>query len=122
MDTRFTFDCGETSSHSIEMLYFIRKSQRLISNLKPAFRIGINGFEKALFGGICSERLLIGHEKGVYEYKMKENRWICVHNQCFNNDEKEYDEHCTKFCVNKEAVVICGGQTNNNAVLKIKIH
>jgi hypothetical protein len=113
MDTRFTFDNGETSSHSMEVLYLIRRSHKIMSDLLPVFPVNDGCFEQALFGGTCNGRLLIGHEQGVYEYRKLENRWSSVHHQCFNNNDVEGAEF-TKFCVTQERVVICGGHIENN--------
>ena len=113
MDARFSFDNGATSYHCIELIYWIRKTERMISFLEPMFEFGLNdhGFEQALFGGLCRGRLLIGHEKGVMECRIKDNHWFPVYYQNFIRQE---EEQIRKYCVTNEAVVICGGNYCNN--------
>ena len=122
MDARYTFDNGETSHHSIEMIYWLKRARRIFSDLKPAFpaepikmhAVFEEGFEQALFGGICNGRVLIGHEKGVHEYKVIEDRWLWV-----NDQENKW---FAKYCVTEDFIITCGGKSENccgNALVQL---
>ena len=122
MDARFSFDQGETSHHCFETLYWIKKTQRLVSFLKPIYPVKgnsfirsflkpihpakANGFIRVLFGGVCQRRILIGYEKGILEYRINDNQLRPVLYQDLVN-VKRY--HTRKSCVTTDVIVMCGG-------------
>ena len=105
---RYTFDMGKTSSHCMEVIYWMRRTGKFLSELKPVFQTNIIDFEKTLFAGVCDDRILIGHERGIKEYNTVKETWLCVYRQNFHIPCKEHGKGI-RYCVTKNAVVICGG-------------
>ena len=111
MGARFSFNQGYTSQHCVEYIHWIRKTRRMISSLKPMCSVHYHGVERVLFGGLCRERPLVGHEEGVLELLVKDNNWIPVFHENFIDHKKE---QIRKYCVTNDAVVICGGEQYDN--------
>ena len=107
MDARFSFDQGETSHHCFELLYWIKKTQRLVSFLKPIYPAKENSCIRVLFGGVCQRRILIGYEKGILEYRTNDNQLRPVLRQDLANIQRYQTR---KFCVTSDAIVMCGGE------------
>ena len=111
MDARFSFDQGETSHHCFELLYWIKKTQRVVSFLKPIYPADQNNFKLVLFGGLCQRRILIGHEEGILEYRINNNQLCPVLHQTLNNSQID---RTRKYCVTDDVIVICGGEKYDN--------
>ena len=107
MDAQFSFDQGETSHHCFELLYWINKTQRLVSFLKPIYPAKENGFTRVLFGGVCQRRILIGYEKGIFEYRITDNQLHPVLHQDLVSTQRY---HTRKYCVTSDIIVMCGGE------------
>ena len=105
---RYTFDMGKTSSHCMEVIYWIRRTGNLLFELKPMFQTNVLDFEKTLFAGVCDDRILIGHERGIKEYNKVMDAWCCVYKEDFYTPCQEHGGGM-KYCVTENAVVICGG-------------
>ena len=105
---RYTFDMGKTVSHCMEVIYWIRRTGKLLFELKPMFQTNVLDFEKTLFAGICDDRILIGHERGIKEYNKVMDAWCCVYKEDFYTPCQEHGGGM-KYCVTENAVVICGG-------------
>ena len=111
MDAQFSFDQGETSHHCIELLYWIRKTQRIVSFLKPILPADQNEFRRVLFGGLCQRRILIGHENGILEFRTNDNQLRSVFSHNLINSTRD---RTRKYCVTDDVIVICGGEKCDN--------
>ena len=107
MDAQFSFDRGKTSHHCIELLYWIGKTKRIVSFLKPILPADQNGFRRVLFGGLCQRRILIGYENGILEYRKNDNHLASVFSQAFLDSQRGRPR---KYCVTNDVIVICGGE------------
>ena len=112
MDAQFSFDQGETFHHCIELLYWISKTQRIVSFLKPILPADQNGFRRVLFGGLCQRRILIGHENGILEYRKNDNHLRSVFSQNLINSTRD---RTRKYCVTDDVILICGGDKCDKA-------
>ena len=112
VDAQFSFDQGETSHHCIELLYWIGRTKRTVSFLKPILPADQNGFRRVLFGGLCQRRTLIGHENGILEYRKNDNHLRSVFSQNLINSTRD---RTRKYCVTDDVILISGGEKCDKA-------
>ena len=68
------------------------------------------------FGGMCEGRILVGHGRNVYEYKMSEDKWIPF------QENVDYDRLCATGCtmhshLSDMYLLLCGGKLKSRVEL-----
>ena len=57
------------------------------------------------FGGKCDDKILVGEEKDMYQYKIEEDEWIPIE----DDEHPQSDRTCAQACSIQDMYLVCGG-------------